>query len=258
MCFGWGDFTYRYLNLVMARSKQTPLNSTEPRMQLVMKAARMLAPSTGGVKETTLESDDEDYMKEDMCQECKVYADDMIDLPRNVTVTSRDNINTCSTCKNTFCTGCKQSCYNCGDIICPSCLLDYDATMTPPLCSNVCYHVHQLWVAFQSKLCRDILTYCDVFKCCSAFYGMGEAVRGCRLSLETYHLLWCLKFGFETVIPDFLPDYPLNGSAPCSLRACSRSELRSDIWSQELRCSHREQARNEIMVAALTFWGPML
>ena len=54
----------------MTHSKQTPLKSTEPRMQLVMKAARMLAPATGGVKETTLESDDEDYMKEDMCQEC--------------------------------------------------------------------------------------------------------------------------------------------------------------------------------------------
>ena len=64
----------------MAPNK-TPLKSTEPRMQLVMKAARMLAPATGGVKETTLESDDEDYMKEDMCQECEVYADDMIDLP---------------------------------------------------------------------------------------------------------------------------------------------------------------------------------
>ena len=209
MCFGWGNL-HRYL---MTHSKQTPLNCNEPRMQLVMKAARMLAPSTGGVKETTLESDDEDYMKEDMCQECKVYADDMIDLPRNVTVTSRDNVNTCSTCKNTFCTGCKKSCYNCGDKICPSCPLDYDSTisllqrdnmtLTPPLCSNVCYHVHQLWVAFQSKLSREILTYCDVFQCCSAFYGMGEAVRGCRLSLETYHLLWCLKFGFETVIPDF-------------------------------------------------------
>ena len=73
-----------------------------------MKAARMLAPATGDVKQTTVESDDENYMKEDMCQECKVYADDMIDLPRNVTVTSRDNINTCSTCKNTFCTGCKH------------------------------------------------------------------------------------------------------------------------------------------------------
>ena len=42
----------------MARSKQTPLNSTEPRMQLVMKAARMLAPASGGVKETTPESDE--------------------------------------------------------------------------------------------------------------------------------------------------------------------------------------------------------
>ena len=104
----------------------------------------------------------------------------------------------------------------------------------------------------QTLYFREILTYCDVFECCSALYGTGEAVRGCRLSLETYHLLWCLKFGFETVIPDFLPDYPLNGGVPCSLRACSRSELRSDIWSQELRCSHREQARNEIMVAALT------